>query len=210
MGITDPTIIDPQATLELYAEDDGTLAAMTMTMTWTQATGASTSLDARMVMDFAFTNVGGIVTVSAPSDVWQVFKSKRLPFTIAYPGDWEAPADPNGDVFRTADDSVEVWIYGSSVPNVKTQRDWIFMVAAGTTRQTGLRSDGGFAVNVGGVTTSAAEYHGTIDKQATFLVMVPVFHGGKGYEIQWYSTPGYETEDIAKLKTFLASFAFTK
>jgi hypothetical protein len=209
MGITDPKVVDPQATLELYAEDDGTLPAMTMTMTWIQATGATTTVAARMVMDFAFSNVGGVVTVTAPADVWQVFKSKRLPYTMAYPGDWATPPESDGDFFRTADDSAEVWIYASTVSKTMTQREWALDLATAVSRNLGLRSDGGFGVDVGGVTTSAAEYHGKIDQQATFFMVVPVLHGGKGYEIQWYSTPGYETIDIAKFKTFLASFGFT-
>ncbi len=210
MGITDPDVRDATATVEIYAQDDGTLGALTMTMTWTQATTGGASVDAKMVLDFAFTNVGDVVTVTAPADVWQVFTSRRLPYTMAYPTDWATPSDPDGDFFRTADDSTEVWVYAASVPKGTTQTDVVLQVTTGVARSLNLRSDGRFAVEVGGVATTAYEYHGTINKLPTFFVIVPLLHAGKGYEIQWYSMPGDETADRGTLKEFLASFAFTK
>ena len=210
MGITDPTIIDPQATLELYAEDDGTLAAMTMTMTWTQVTGASTSLDARMVMDFAFSNVGGIVTVSAPSDVWQVFTSKHYPYKVAYPGDWDAPTDSQADYFTASDDSAEMWIMSIPSPKGLTASQWASLSNADVVKQMGTRADGKFAVVISGLHATATEYHGKLNGRQTFRVVVPLMHGGRAYDLQWFAIPGYEQDDIAQLKQFLASFAFTK
>ena len=209
LGISDPDVHDPRATVDFYAYDDGTPAGMTLTISWTQGS-AGAAQDAKMVMDLVFNNPGGAISVQAPDDVWQVYTSKQQHFSVAYPGDWTAKGDAVSVSFTAPDDAAFMWI-GLGVESKQIdQKTWAADVLSGATSEFGVRSDGKLAVVVGGVTTTAYEFHAKMNGQPAFFMDAPVVRAGKGYELQWVSMPGYEADDIARFQTFLASFSFTQ
>ena len=91
-----------------------------------------------------------------------------------------------------------------------TQRQWEADSAIDLVHWLKVRSDGSFAVDVAGISTHAVEYHGKINGEAAFVIDVPIVRKGVGYDFYWYGLPGYEKEDIARLKAFLATFTFTR
>lgn len=208
LGLTDPSLVDPHATVDFYAQDDGTPAGMTVTATWSQGAAGAT-LAGKAVMDLTFSSVGYPITVTAPDDVWTQFESVPQHFTVDHPGAWGYKADAVSASFAAPDDSAGVWIGLGAEAKGLDQQTWNRAVLAGATKEFG-RSDGSLTVTVAGIATTAYEFHGTSNGQAVFFMDVPVVRSGKGYEIQWYSLPGYEQDDIATFKTVLATFAFTK
>jgi hypothetical protein len=208
LGISDPNVHDPHASVGFYAYDDGTPAGMTLTISWTQGSG-STAQDAKMVMDLVFSNPGGAISVQAPADVWQVYTSKQQHFTVAYPGDWTAKGDAVSVSFTAPDQSGYLWIGLGAESKQLDQKAWTNDVVAGATNEFGVRADAKLPVTVAGVATTAYEFHFKSEGHPVFFMDAPLVRSGKGYELQSVSMAGYEADDVARFQTFLASFSFT-
>ena len=208
LGISNPDVHDPHASVGFYAQDDGTPAGMTLSMTWTQGSG-SAAQDAKMVMDLAFANFGGAISVQAPDDVWKVYTSKQQHFTVAYPGDWLVKGEAVSVSFTAPDQSAYMWIGLGAESKQLDQKAWTNDVLAGATNEFGVRADARLPVTVAGVATTAYQFHFKSDGHPVFFMDAPLVRAGKGYELQWVSMPGYEQDDIARFQSFLASFSFT-
>ena len=204
LGISNPAMRNADGRIDFYALADGTPAGMTMTVTWQQGTAAAPTAG-RIVMDFDFVPGTGSATVAPPDEVWKTFSSKRG-YAIAYPADWQPRQDKDGDYFDAPDTSTTLQV--ASMKTALSQRQWQADSAADITHWLNVRSDGAVAVSVAGIATQAVEYHGKLDGDPIFFVDVPLVHKGVGYDLYWFAIPGYEADDIAQLKTFLASFAF--
>lgn len=100
MGMTSPSMADAKGTLEFYAHDDGSLAVMSMSLSWTLTSG-TTQVPATMAIDFIFDEGDGAVIV-APDQIWTRYTSTRFAYSIGYPADWElveAASDSGWDLF---------------------------------------------------------------------------------------------------------------
>jgi len=208
LGISDPDVHDPKASVSFYAQDDGTPAGMAFSMTWTQGSGDGAQ-DARMDMILAFTTFGTPITVQPPDDVWQVYSSKEQHFSVAYPGDWQADGNAVSVSFAAPDNSAGIWIGLGAESAALDQKTWAAAVLSGATQEFGVRSDASLPLVVAGVSTTAYEFHGKSNGQSVFFMDVPLTRDGEGYELQWIGIPGYEPADIGRFKTMLATFAFT-
>ncbi|MDP9251012.1 MAG: hypothetical protein M3O78_06555, partial [Chloroflexota bacterium] len=129
LGISDPNVHDPHASVDFFAFGDGTPAGMALTMTWTQGS-AATAQDAKMVMDLAFTTFGSTIVVQPPNDVWQAYTSKQQHFTVAYPGDWQAKGDAVSVSFTAPDQSAYMWIGLGAESKQLDQKAWTNDVVA--------------------------------------------------------------------------------
>ena len=88
IGMADPGG-DGTVTFDFYARDDGTPVVMAMNAKWTAVDGSART-PVRMTLDYTFSNVGGLVDIARPAQVWTTFTSKRFKYSIALPSDWEA------------------------------------------------------------------------------------------------------------------------
>jgi hypothetical protein len=100
LGMSDPSMADATGTLDFYARDDGSLALMSLSLTWDMAVGEQ-QVPASMAMDFTF-NPGDTSIISAPDQVWTRYASDRFDYSVGYPIGWglyEAANDGDWDVF---------------------------------------------------------------------------------------------------------------
>ncbi len=97
-GLDAATAKDPQFTVDFYATDDGTPAAIAMTAAWTQVNGA-TSVPTNMTFEFAFSDIGTPPTITRPDDVWVRYASKAHGYTMAHPADWTVKAEADEDAY---------------------------------------------------------------------------------------------------------------
>ena len=88
IGMADPGG-DGTVTFDFYARDDGTPVVMAMDAKWTAVDGTART-PVRMTLDYTFANVGGLLDIARPTQVWTTFTSKRFKYSIALPSDWEA------------------------------------------------------------------------------------------------------------------------
>jgi hypothetical protein len=100
LGMTDPSMANASGTLDFYARDDGSLAVLAVTLSWTMASGGQ-SIPASMELDFTF-RPDDIAVIGRPDSVWTTFTSKEHGYSIGYPDDMRLiastkAADP--DVF---------------------------------------------------------------------------------------------------------------
>jgi len=86
-GAATPGSSDGPMTIEFYAKEDGTPAALAIDGTWTQKVG-KVDQKATMHLDFDL-DLGQSVTISEPSPIWATGKSKRLGYAVAYPSEWD-------------------------------------------------------------------------------------------------------------------------
>ena len=92
IGSADP-VGDGVVSIGFYVEDDGTPVLMDIEATWTLVSG-STRQPASIAIEYRFVTVGHPVAITAPTQVWSTFSSKRFGYALAYPSDWEATQSP--------------------------------------------------------------------------------------------------------------------
>jgi hypothetical protein len=89
MGLTDPAITGAGGSIDVWAEDDGTLVVLAAQATWQQKNAAGALVDYAMKFEFTFSGVGTAFTIEAPEQVWTAYTSKIHHVTISYPTDWD-------------------------------------------------------------------------------------------------------------------------
>ena len=98
LGIDATTTKDATFSLDFYATDAGVPAIMSLSGSWTQLSG-ETEVPATMTFDIAFTDVGTPQTISAPTDVWVVYTSKAMGYSMAHPANWTVSSAKNEDTY---------------------------------------------------------------------------------------------------------------
>ena len=98
-GLTDPAMKDASVTIEFFAEEDGTPAAMVVAAEWTLVSGDQ-QVEAAMSLDFRFEYIGPAVKIERPTDIWQTYTSERFGYTVAHPEAWEVDVTGEFDQFR--------------------------------------------------------------------------------------------------------------
>jgi hypothetical protein len=205
-GLSNPAMVNPALDLVFYAADDGKPVAMVVTVTWTQTVNGST-VPVKMALDFAFTQVGGSVTISSPDHVWQRFTSTRFHYAIAYPDDWDV--DTSG---KTTDQFVAPAFGGVVAARFKTQGLGLNTIAKSeiSYNKTHFKwvSTANVAFVLAGVKARLITYHGTISGTKTAMYEVLAVKGSYFYDIVWISPVGNEAADLATFKEMLSTFAF--
>lgn len=85
-GVTELT-----STLDAWVTETGVPVTMTLASTWKQVVAKKTVNGSRTA-HFAWSEVGGDVTVTVPTDIWKFFTSTRYQYRMGYPETWEAKA----------------------------------------------------------------------------------------------------------------------
>jgi hypothetical protein len=85
-GVTELT-----STLDAWVTEAGVPVTMTLASTWKQKVAKKT-LSGTRTADFAWSEVGGDVTVTVPTDTWKFFTSTRYHYRMGYPETWEVKA----------------------------------------------------------------------------------------------------------------------
>ncbi|HEX5827135.1 MAG TPA: hypothetical protein VFY23_06420 [Candidatus Limnocylindrales bacterium] len=82
-------VSDVSNTLDLWVTDDGTPVSATLVTTWKQKIDKKT-VDGKRTAQIVFSDVGGDVTVTVPTDIWAFFNSTRNDYRMGHPADWTA------------------------------------------------------------------------------------------------------------------------
>jgi uncharacterized membrane protein YgcG len=100
LGIDDPSLRRVTASVEFFAEPDGTPSVMAVTAEW-RFRQRSHRIPARLALDLTFESFGAPVTIEPPRDAWQSYDGEAYRMLAGYPRGWDlerAPAEEGGDV----------------------------------------------------------------------------------------------------------------
>jgi hypothetical protein len=207
-GLDDPAISNAEITVEFWADDAGTPAAMRLVLSWDQAVKDAT-ISASMTLDCAITTVS--VTIEAPTDVWLWRTSAAHKYTIAYPAEWEVEAGnaKTPDLYVGWDRS---W-YG--VFRAKTEGWSLNRITSGLTgnlaKMTGLKGaklDGNVTTRLDGVQARRVTFHGTYDGAKMWMVEVIAVKGAYATSISACFDHEPTKAELAQFQTFLDTFTF--
>jgi len=209
LGFDDPAMGNAAATLEAWAEEDGTPAVMLITASWSQASGEVT-MAATMTMELAFKLMS--VEVATPANVWARQESAIFGYKAAYPADWEfqAGSADAADWFSGFDGSwIGVWREKTDGSSLSTITTW---VSRHLDEFAGLKSsklDSNTAAKLAGVTARRLDYHGTADGEAVWETTIIAVSGSWAYFVDFGTLHEPTKADLERLSTFLAQFSMT-
>ena len=101
LGVVDPSVRNVSGRVEFLAEADGTPAVMDLEVRWDERVD-SAWYGVTTDVEVAFSAIGQLVEISAPTRPWKPYVSRRLGYSIAYPENWGAYPGERSDEFRTA------------------------------------------------------------------------------------------------------------
>lgn len=194
--------------LDFYANDDAVPILMVVSASWTQGDGHVMG-----ATTYRFSDIGAPVTVSAPSEVWNLFDSKRFHYQIAYPPEWNVVKEKAWDELTgrgPAGGYPAVRIASGRISAAFSLADWVRDAVASNLRDFGKRPEFSESAHVGGDSAEVLRYHAT-NKQGdrVFFLDAEVVHEARGYSIYWASLAGsHESADRARFQQFLSTFAF--
>lgn len=109
LGLDPATFIDPDVTVDFYAEPDGTPAIITMDGTWVQAIGGQ-QITVEFTVEMTFSDVGSAITIRAPEDVWTTYTSE-LGYSMAMPEGFTVEDREGTEVFVDANGIDWAYVY---------------------------------------------------------------------------------------------------
>ncbi|MEW5990592.1 MAG: hypothetical protein AB1736_04485 [Chloroflexota bacterium] len=205
MGLDASTYTDPIVTMEFYVAADGTPAIFAVEGSWTQAINGQ-QIAVEFVMDLTFVDVGSVVRISAPSDVWAMYESP-LGYAAAHPAGFTVENREEYDAY------------------IKDGEEWLNVVS--WPEATGLNVDGFLAeilaitdeswgqptatieTSLAGEPAYLARFEFTYDDGSAGVAYdVVAMHENVGWEVTLYTLPELEQDDAEFLDEFLATFHY--
>ncbi len=205
LGLDPKSTKDPTFSLDFYATDAGVPAIMSMSGSWTQLSGGK-ELPATMTFDIAFTDVGKPQTITAPTDVWVVYTSKRLGYSMAHPADWTVTSAKGQDTY-----AIDGQGYVYVAPTAYKGSTAKFAADLKASYKKPFKGDptSQKPTTLGGVGAVRLIYGFTNDGgQDVTVVDDVVSRDGTGWEVYLATAGGQEDIDI--FDTFVATFTFTE
>ena len=211
LGLTDATIRDVTGKLDFWVSDDGKPQVVAATGTWTQKSGKDPAAVGTMAVEFALTNVGGSVSVTAPDRVWKQMKSKKYRYAMAYPTDWE---------FKKASGKKVDRFFGPEYANVFGSSDgargfslnmWVKGYLQVTPKLAGLKAfklQSNKAATLAGSRARRLEFKDTYKGDKEYWIVVLAVHGGRVYDVSYGSSKPLTKADRELFDQFLATFRF--
>lgn len=206
LGLDASTFKDPAVTIDFYAEDDGTPAVFVVDGSWVQAIGGQ-DFNITFAMDMVVSNVGAPIRIEPPNDVWSWYESP-LGYRVAHPANLSVENLDGYDAFVA--DGVD-WIYVMTNPDAAGLNEEGFLEAIldAVKDSWGAPVETPVAAVLGGEPGHLATFQFAYDDGSEGIAYdVLAMHDNVGWDLTLYSAPGAETEDLAVLQKFLATFAF--
>ena len=206
----DPSIKDAVIAVDLWAEDDGTPAIMSITVTWSQASG-TTTVPVEMAMDIDLSGLGAAATVTAPEDAWTGFASKRFGYSMAYAPGWSVREDDGTDVYLM-DGTPYVYVSPQDVASGYTlERFRDELVAYYEKQDIKASPDADEESEVGGLAARVLTYHFTNSSgNPVYLVDAVTVRDTTGWEIYLAQSQAGEEDARAFFDTMLGTFSFAE
>jgi hypothetical protein len=196
-------------TLEFYAQEDGTLAVLTMSLAWTQAS-AGAEIPAKMQLDFSFDSASA-PTIAAPDDVWKRYTSDRFHYSIGYPDAWTVFAD-TGDADAIGSSTTEFSFVVLEVQpkplsgNLQSYVDaWVKATKASNKHVRFVIDD---AITFGGQPAHRFAYHDRVQGNDIYSVFTLLVRGRDGYQIGLVGPKGQEDAVVSLHEEQLATFKY--
>lgn len=192
-------------TLDFFATEDGTPAVMALAGSWTQTIDGQ-AYPATMALDYAFRDVGRTQDISAPVDVWDVYTSQALHYTMAHPAGWTVKRVKTTDEYQSGGTTL-LYMAQDAIPKVMTIEGFRRALKVSYKKPFGAPVSEAKR-QVGGTTGYRLTFKSkdASGKVVWFADDIAV-HGGKGWEIATLTLD--PTADLPILDEFTASFAFT-
>lgn len=207
LGFNSPGVKDAKVSMEFWAADDGTPAAWSFDVAWSQASGATT-VAARLVMDFDLTGLGKPATVAAPEDAWERFVSDRFAYSMAHPASWTVTQAEGQDSY-VVDGTPYVTVSPSSLPTY-TLEQYVNELLALYKEQLGATPETNEEIALGGQPARFFTYHFTNDQGVKiYMAEAVTLRGDVGWEVFLTEQAGSEADDTPVFAAMLATFAFT-
>ena len=199
---------DGVVAFDFYVTDDGTPVIMAVEATWTQADGKAT-MPASMVVEYAFSNVGGPIAIAPPEQVWATFTSKRFGYSIAYPSDWEthqSAGKTKPDRFLSADSSgVYVARYASGGATLNGVTSGFIAEIKRSSKAKVTAND---ATTVDGIRARRVEWSGTFEGTRVWETDIVVVRGKHVYYVGYAVVAKPTAVDRAVVDGLIASMTF--
>jgi len=196
---------DAVFTVDLYAAEDGMPAIMTVTGSWTTASGG-TPVPTSMTFDLVFSDVGKPQTITAPDDVWVRYTSSKLGYTMAHPADWTVESTKDQDAYLL---NGQGYVYVGVTPFKGSTAKFVTALKAAYKKPFKGEPKSETPTRLGGEAAVRLVYEFTNDSdQAVTVADDVVARDGTGWEVYLVTAGG--PEDIDVFDQFVATFEFTE
>jgi hypothetical protein len=151
--------------------------------------------------------VGRPVVISAPSQVWSAFSSKRYGYAIAYPSDWEATQSPkkgDGDSILSADN---VGVFANRYPTKGSSLNAITAAYVKLIKRTQTKASvtSNTPVTVDGSRARRVEWNAVYKGTREWNVDVLVVRGKNVYWVEYSSLARITPADRSTFDAFLST-----
>jgi hypothetical protein len=209
LGITDETVTHLIATIEAWAEEDGTPVRVTIAATWDQVVGGK-AVAGKTSMELAFSGVGSPVSIDVPTDLWAGYTSRRFGYRMAHPVSWELKPGTTkfADTYFGPSDTVfasRARRFGLSLNGLNRQ---ILALVRRNTGFDGVKIDSNEATKLNGVGARRIEFHGTDDGTPVWAIAVFAARGAFWYYVEYDTYEQTGVDDRALFDAILRSFRF--
>jgi hypothetical protein len=204
LGIDPTTTKDATFNLDFYATDAGVPAIMSLSGSWTQLSGG-TEVPATMTIDIAFTDVGKPQTITAPTDVWVVYTSTAMGYSMAHPADWTVTSAKDEDTYAI---DGQGYVYVATTAYKGSTAKFAADLKASYKKPFKGDPTSEKPTQLGGVAAVRLIYGFTNDTGQNVTVADDVVsRDGTGWEVYLATAGGQEDIDI--FDQFVATFNFT-
>ncbi len=207
MGLTDPAITGANGSIEVWAEDDGTLVVLAAQATWQQKNAAGALVDYAMKFEFTFSGVGTSFTIEAPEQVWATYASKIHHLSIAYPTDWDVYKSTKTKTFEEFDSPIYAFAtVGRYASKGATLNALVrYLTANKPSYVSKYHVDKVSSTKLGGVSARQMLVHATYKGIKQYWVVVIALKSGYFYELDVIDKTGHEADTKALAALFLST-----
>ena len=203
-GVTELT-----STLDAWVTETGVPVTMTLASTWKQVVAKKTVNGSRTA-HFAWSEVGGDVTVTVPTDIWKFFTSTRYQYRMGYPETWEAKSGKG----RFADSFYggEEYVYASRARQTRATLSFITKGILGSLKSiTGYKSlkiTSNRKATLDGVPARRIEFHGTSSGEKVYGQATYAIKGAFWYFVGFDAYTKQDKESRALFSKFIKTYDF--
>ncbi len=203
-GVTELT-----STLDAWVTEAGVPVTMTLASTWKQQVAKKTVSGAKTA-DFDFTEVGGDITVTVPTDIWKFFTSSRYQYRMGYPETWTAKAGKG----RYADSFYggEEYVYASRARQTNTTLSFltqrIVRNLGSITGYKNIKVTSNRKARLDGVPARRIEFRGTSSGEKVYGQAIYAIKGAFWYFVGFDAYTKQNKESRALFTTFIGTYDF--
>jgi hypothetical protein len=209
LGISDRTTQGMTGTFEPLVTDAGELACFDIAVTIVEGGGAG-----RWDVRYDVRRTGDGVAVEAPAEPWVWHRSERFGYSVAYPPDWEVEERREDQDAQTTEFDLlrspageEIQVYRHAAVPVDTDPEtWYADSALFLKARWQADPEVNEPVRIGDDTGRLFEFHVVDATGPHFFMEATLLHEGRGWDLDWFSTPGDEAADRALFQRLLLTF----